>query len=63
MILFYTCVTLYLFNGPLKPTDTTIADPNCVDYWWTNILYVNNIVEPIKAVSYVFDFYLNVVFS
>ena len=55
MILFWTCLTLYLYNGPLKPTHTTIADENCADYWWSALLYVNNLFGGFtKSVSELF---------
>ena len=51
MILFWACLTLYLYNGPIKPAHTDIADGNCPDYWWTALLYINNVIEPTKLVS------------
>ena len=50
MLIFYAGLTLYMFNGPLKQPHVTIADANCADYWWTGLLYVNNIVKPLYAV-------------
>ena len=51
MILFYACLSLYMYNSPFKPTYTTIADSNCVDNWWSTLLYVNNVIHPVKEVS------------
>ena len=52
MILFYACLGLYTFSGPLKPTHTTILDPNCINHTWSALLYVNNIFDPLKEVSF-----------
>ena len=52
MILFYACLGLYTFSGPLKPTHTTILDPNCINHTWSALLYVNNVIDPLKEVGF-----------
>jgi len=48
-----TCLFVYFGNGPLWP----YVDPNgsfydaCKANWWTNLLYVNNIVYPSQQVG------------
>ncbi|KAF6020538.1 hypothetical protein EB796_021152 [Bugula neritina] len=48
MILYYTCLSLYMYSSPLKPVNTTAADPNCVTNWWGAIFYMNNFIESNK---------------
>jgi len=56
LIGFMTSLFVYLGDGPLWPyTDTThIFYDACKDNWWTNLLYVNNIVYPARQVGYIF---------
>ena len=42
IIIVYTGLTPYLLDGPLW---LQRSDANCVDRWWTNILFVNNFVD------------------
>ncbi|XP_059140271.1 nose resistant to fluoxetine protein 6-like [Physella acuta] len=38
----------YLGSGALWPTVQPADRDNCNDYWWTNLLYVNNLVDADK---------------
>ena len=47
-----TSLFVYFGDGPLWPfTDPTgmLYEP-CKDHWWTNLLYVNNLVYPNQQV-------------
>nr|KAG5687119.1 hypothetical protein BaRGS_022744 [Batillaria attramentaria] len=44
VLMFFTCLHTYLGDGPLWPNDVVDAT-NCKKYWWTNLLYINNVVE------------------
>ncbi|KAK3087369.1 hypothetical protein FSP39_005125 [Pinctada imbricata] len=39
----YTCLTKYYSDGPIYPQDEKTP---CKQYWWTNLLYINNLVYP-----------------
>ncbi|XP_070565056.1 nose resistant to fluoxetine protein 6-like [Ptychodera flava] len=43
MIFFTTYLVPYLGSGPYKTAMSTVEDP-CHKYWWTNLLYINNLV-------------------
>ncbi|XP_062587968.1 nose resistant to fluoxetine protein 6-like [Saccostrea cucullata] len=47
ILMIYTCLTLYLGNGPMWPKQIDSAE-YCRENWWTNILYVNNLVHTDK---------------
>lgn len=38
------CLTQYWATGPSYPTQEGL-DPNCKANWWTNLLYINNLVN------------------
>ena len=50
VILLYTSFYHYAGSGPLFTESFPDAE-NCRTYWWTNILYINNLVHTDKAVS------------
>lgn len=41
VLLFATCLTQYLGNGPEYPTKEGF-NPDCRETWWRNLLYINN---------------------
>ncbi|XP_078686671.1 nose resistant to fluoxetine protein 6-like [Branchiostoma floridae x Branchiostoma belcheri] len=43
VMMLYVWVLPYMFSGPFWPPAP--LDPNCGDNWWTNILYINNLVN------------------
>lgn len=43
ILMIYTCLTTYLGDGPMWPKQIESAQ-NCRESWWTNLLYVNNLV-------------------
>ncbi|XP_067659498.1 O-acyltransferase like protein-like [Haliotis asinina] len=44
VMMAFSCLYQYLGEGPLWPAELPAAD-NCKRYWWTNLLYVNNLVH------------------
>ena len=40
----HTALAYYLGDGPLWPTIEEGMEPNCKTSWWTNLLYINNLV-------------------
>ncbi|XP_046562223.1 LOW QUALITY PROTEIN: O-acyltransferase like protein-like [Haliotis rubra] len=44
MLMFYTCLLHYLGDGPVWP-QTGLQKQQCRDNWWTNLLYINNLVN------------------
>ncbi|XP_070565068.1 nose resistant to fluoxetine protein 6-like [Ptychodera flava] len=42
-IFFWAYLMPYLGNGPYKAEANGIQEP-CYQYWWTNLLYINNLV-------------------
>ena len=55
MILIYAGLLWFTWDGPNWPVYPTgpqqTADQNCMDHWYLNILYVNNIVNQSHDVS------------
>ena len=51
MLVLGTYVTLFAYwgDGPQWPYEKGL-DPNCNQYWWTNLLYINNFVSQGKQV-------------
>ena len=43
VILFASNLTQYLGSGPNYPKDG--FEPSCKESWWTNLLYINNLVK------------------
>ncbi|XP_066293459.1 nose resistant to fluoxetine protein 6-like isoform X2 [Branchiostoma lanceolatum] len=43
VLMLYMWVLPYMFSGPFWPPAP--LDPNCGDNWWTNLLYINNVVH------------------
>ncbi|XP_078656657.1 nose resistant to fluoxetine protein 6-like [Branchiostoma floridae x Branchiostoma belcheri] len=43
VMMLYMWVLPYMFSGPFWPPAP--LDQNCGDNWWTNILYINNLVN------------------
>ena len=58
MILIGVLVSLFVYfgDGPLWPYFdlTHLLYDACKNNWWTNLLYVNNIVHPSQQVRYIF---------
>ncbi|KAK7094202.1 hypothetical protein V1264_007855 [Littorina saxatilis] len=48
VLMTFTCLHTYLGGGPLWPEELGTAT-NCKKYWWTNFLYVNNLVHDDEA--------------
>ncbi|KAL5011558.1 hypothetical protein ScPMuIL_010109 [Solemya velum] len=46
VIMTYSTLFQYWGSGPFWPE--TGIDPNCRDYWWTNLLYINNFFDMTK---------------
>ncbi|XP_076451827.1 uncharacterized protein LOC143287601 [Babylonia areolata] len=44
VLMVFCCLHIYLGGGPLWPQVLEAAD-DCKDSWWTNLLYVNNLVN------------------
>ncbi|XP_046381394.2 nose resistant to fluoxetine protein 6-like [Haliotis rufescens] len=44
VMMTFSCLYRYLGEGPLWPAELAAAD-NCKQVWWTNLLYVNNLVH------------------
>lgn len=42
-------LAVYMANGPFWMQNG--YDPMCAKNWWTNVLYVNNLVDTTHAVS------------
>lgn len=58
-ILLVTTLLNHVGDGPLWPKYTATQD-NCVEYWWSALLYVQNYVNPTQMVSLYFVFVLNI---
>nr|XP_006820816.1 PREDICTED: nose resistant to fluoxetine protein 6-like [Saccoglossus kowalevskii] len=43
VMLFYTYLTLHIFDGPMYQLTYEGVAESCKEYWWTNILYINNL--------------------
>lgn len=43
LLMIWTCLAVYFYDGPSWPTSESL-DPVCDNYWWTNLLYINNFV-------------------
>jgi len=50
MVLISATLTKYLGSGPFFPPNGFELD-ECRQSWWTNLLYVNNLVETDKMVN------------
>jgi hypothetical protein len=51
VLMTFGCLHMYMGNGPLWPENMDSAI-NCKKYWWTNLLYVNNLVRVDDQVRY-----------
>lgn len=51
----YVALQRYMANGPYWSQS---PDPFCGKSWWTNLLYVNNIVYPDESVS-IYQLFIN----
>jgi len=49
-LMTYVPLAKYLANGPFYPQSTGFDVDECRDTWWTNLLYVNNLVKSDKMV-------------
>ncbi|XP_074654644.1 nose resistant to fluoxetine protein 6-like isoform X2 [Tubulanus polymorphus] len=45
VLMVYVPLGPYFSDGPLYPQTEDGFDPNCKNNWWTNLLYVNNLVH------------------
>ena len=56
LIGFLVSLFVYIGDGPLWPymDHGHMVYDTCKDHWWTNLLYVNNIVYPTQQVVYIF---------
>lgn len=50
-ILYTITLLRFLGNGPLWPNAMLSLDGQCVRYWWTSFLYVQNYLNSDGAVS------------
>ena len=46
----HTALFKYWGSGPMWPFYTGI-EPNCKDYWWRNLLYINNLFSNTEMVK------------
>lgn len=46
----HTALFKYWGSGPMWPFYTGI-EPNCKDYWWRNLLYINNLFNSSEMVN------------
>ncbi|XP_033761557.1 nose resistant to fluoxetine protein 6-like [Pecten maximus] len=44
VLLIYATLTIHMANGPLMPVELESMQ-YCKDNWWTNLLYINNLVK------------------
>ena len=49
-LMIYVPLTKYLSDGPFWPKDG-LEYKECEETWWTNLLYINNIVKSDKQVK------------
>ena len=49
-LMFYVPLIKYWSNGPLW-SQKGIDLEECENSWWKNLLYINNLVDPMKTVS------------
>ena len=47
----YVALSVYWGNGPKWPFETGM-EPFCKDSWWTNLLYINNLVKTTEQVHF-----------
>ena len=52
VVMFSGCLTKYLGKGP--NFEKNGFEPMCEVNWWTNLLYINNLVRTDKMVSFAF---------
>ena len=45
VLMLWMWVLPYMFSGPFWPQAPNGLDPSCQDNWWTNLLYINNVVN------------------
>jgi hypothetical protein len=53
VLMFLITLLRYLGNGPIYPLDG-FEKNMCQDTWWTNLLYINNLVKSDNMVTFVF---------
>ncbi|XP_035658031.1 nose resistant to fluoxetine protein 6-like [Branchiostoma floridae] len=45
VLMLWMWVFPFMFSGPFWPQAPNGLNPNCEDNWWTNLLYINNVVN------------------
>lgn len=45
VVMVSTNLTAYVGRGPLFPSILSFESDGCSRYWWTDLLYVNNLVK------------------
>ena len=50
LLAFYIGIFPYLKKGPYQDIQAMDSENTCPDYWYLNILYVNNIVGPLEKI-------------
>jgi hypothetical protein len=57
LLMLYVPTAKYWADGPFWPAKTGFDFDECKDTWWTNLLYVNNLVKSDKMVGSFYDCY------
>lgn len=50
------CLMLSASDGPVWKRLVSNRRQSCVDYWWTNLLYISNYINPYKTVGFTKNF-------
>jgi hypothetical protein len=53
-ILITATLSRYVGSGPVFPASADQMAQDCHNYWWTNILYINNYIATDHTVSDIF---------
>lgn len=53
-MMVYVCLGIYMYNGPQWSQTTPLMNgAKCMDYWWRNLLYINNFFPVADMVCYI----------